>query len=126
MEVTKSSIAAEFCDMARKATGNSQESRDAQLFFKTRLIGFTDPKFLENIPRLTAEEREKFQAACHDGVASVIRSLTGAEFQMAVGFETMMQLVPKHEKGIELVLWKVALSASIAEARGKAAPKAAP
>lgn len=118
-EVTKASIAAEFCRMARAATGNSPESHDAQLFFKTRLMGVTNPDLLEPHPKFADDaERAKFQSKCMEGLENVIRSLTGTEFQTAVGFDTMIKTVPKHETGITLVLYKVGLSAGIAKPRG--------
>jgi hypothetical protein len=118
-EVTRSSIASEFCRMARLATPNSAESLNAQLFFKTRLMGVTDERLLNPLPKMTDEqERAEFQAKCMDGVERVVRSLTGTEFQTAVSFETLMRMVPKEEAGISLVLHKVGLSAGITAPRG--------
>ena len=117
-EVTKASIASEFCRLARLATHNSAESLQAQRFFKTELMGVTDERLLGAHPRLTDEERATYQARCMDAAEKVIRSLTGTEFQTAVSFDMLKRLVPKHEKGIALVLHKVGLSAGLTEPHG--------
>ncbi len=117
-EVTKASIATEFCRLARAATGNSPESLQAQRFFKTELMGIKDERLLGAHPKLENEERTDYQAKCMDAAEKVIRSLTGTEFQTAVSFDTLKNLVPEHEKGIALVLHKVGLSAGLTEPHG--------
>lgn len=106
-----------FNDMARKTVPNGKCAHAAQHFFKTAIMGLSDPSLLSGHPQMDTATRRDVQQRVLHGTATVVRSLTGAEFQTAVDYDTLSEQIPEHETGIRHTVRKVALAYGLTQPR---------
>lgn len=117
-ERTKMAIASEFCAIARSSRPNCESSLDAQDFFKQHLMGMSAEQMAQSAGQRSSEERRRIQASYFDGMEKVLKSLTGAEFQTAASYDTIMNMIPKNEHCIRCNLRKIAIEFGIYEPAG--------
>ena len=117
-ERTRTAIVSEFCALARASKPNCQSSLDAQNFFKEHVMGLDSDLLDQRTGKRTADQQSQINTAYHDGIKTVLRSLTGAEFQTAAGHDTIMNMIPQQETGVRRALRKVAISYGILEPAG--------
>jgi hypothetical protein len=117
-EVRKNELAREFCELARDSKPNCESSLDAQDFFKKYVMGLSDDQMVRGIGQRSDEEKKKIQAAYFEGMEKVLQTLTGAEFQIAASYETIMNQIPRDEDCIRRNLRKVALEYGVIEPAG--------
>lgn len=117
-ERPKITLAREFCELARSSKPNCESSLDAQDFFKRHLMGLSDAQLAQKAGQVSPEEKRRMQAAYFDSIEKVLQSLTSAELQTTVSYETIMNLIPKNEDCIRRNLRKVAIEFGIYEPAG--------
>lgn len=108
-EKTRLTPAREFCELARASEPSSLK---AQEFFKEHVMGLKQG--LPAPQKLSGEEKADIHGAYLQGLTKVLRTLTGAEFQTAAGYDTIIKMIPETEPGVRRALRNVAISCGIA------------